>query len=314
MGMDAPLGCPFFFFSRSVWRRIFAKPAVAFEIIMIAFSPSTTESWLRCPRANQLRHEGWESRRLGKPAFARILGSGFARGIAVYNAARKEGLSPDVQSCVGLAQQAITGDLKALDAAGFETPDWELAVRNNLLSRVEKAITRYAVEDCLPATWKIRDVELVLPRGGNCRIDLGCESDLGPVVVDYKVKVTLDARYVDKERRKWELSEQRFHYIHFYGEHLGREVAQFTIICIVLDPWKIHKWDFVANAEEQTQWLKSREATWHLIDKERRYELPVQMAATHESQYGPCDFQRACFDYHLDPSLMAIDYVKGTRR
>lgn len=289
---------------------------------MKRYSPSQTETFLECPRKRAIRKLGWEPTRLGKPGLARILGTAFAAGVGAYNLMRREGLTPDAASCADIAFRVAQQHLADADAAGLRTGDADLSQRAALPGRARTAILNYAQHDPIPTQWRVLDVELTLPEWGNARIDLGYENDLGVGVLDYKSKLTLYGANADKQReflekdiQKWKYSEQRWFYPDAYGEHLQRPVHRFDICLVVLEPrFQARIIPFMVNPQLQAEWRHDREGyTWPLMEMtEEDGPLEPGMAAVHFNNFGPCEFERYCFDFKGDPNLAATsgEYVK----
>ncbi len=70
---------------------------------------------------------------------------------------------------------------------------------------------------------------------------------------------------------------------------------------------------FDVTDAEMFKWQDSAEMYWNemeLIDKAVRN--PKQ-AAVHETKYGPCEFEWACFNADLDPAMMRAKYIQIER-
>lgn len=283
---------------------------------MRRYSPTSTERWSFCPLSRQLHREGWQPSRLGKKELSGILGTAFTNGMAVYHTARQHGQPTSVDACVNAATQTVTQSLAKLDELGFVTPDSESALRNSLAKRAATSVAKYVGGgDPIPPSWVTKHIEHTLPEWGDARIDLGLATPLGPVVLDYKHKITHDDKWLQRDVDDWEVSEQRFLYTEGYGELVGQPVYAFYICLVVAEPkWKATLIPFVTDPVTQTMWRQSRErVTWPLMSQEDSGDLAVGMAAKHRDNFGPCPFKRACFTHKLDPSLMAGDYIKVLR-
>ena len=203
---------------------------------MKRFSPSSTESWLACPMKRRLRADGWRSRKLGKKELSGVLGTAFAAGMAAYHTARAaelpnpptraSGLPMHADIAAHVAIQSVRQDLfKAAAGGAIPGNEMDTALMRSLVKRAETSVRKYIAADPIPPSWTVLDVERILPEWGNCRIDLGLDTPQGLVVLDYKHKITSDARYLAKDIDRWRLSEQRFHYSNAYGDFIGRPVA-----------------------------------------------------------------------------------------
>jgi hypothetical protein len=248
-----------------------------------------------------------------------MLGTAFAAGVGAYNTMRLEGAAPDVGAAAGIAQQVAKLALADADERGMVTSEIDLAQRGRLVERAGKLVTSYAKNDPIPPQWELRHVELSLPEWGNARIDLGYENEIGYGVLDYKSKLQLDPKWFDKEVSKYKYSEQRWFYPAAYQDYLWHEpskwktqgnapvVHRFDICLVILEPtFRTHLIPFVVNPQLQAEWLEAREVTWARMEKTTPDGpgLP-EMAAAHEDQFGPCEFQKFCFEYQGDPALAA---------
>lgn len=259
-------------------------------------------------------------RRLGKKGLSGILGTAFAAGVGAYNNLRKEGLQPtalQLDACVDIAVSLVRQHLREADDAGLVTDASDQAQRASLEGRVRKALQGYVAQDPLPPQWSVKDVELTLPNGGNCRLDLGLMTDLGPVVVDYKTRITNDDKWLLRDSVEWGESEQRFHYSHFYGEHVGQPVWQFVICLVIIEPRvRVHWFPYQNHPGMIERWHRGRLMTWSRMDATLGMELgDIEMAARHASRYGPCDFKSHCLgdQQDVDLSLNSGEFVMVRR-
>lgn len=277
---------------------------------MKRYSPSTTETWLTCPMKRRLRADGWRSRRLGRKELSGALGTAFAAGMAAYNTGRAAGLPTDPGLCAAIAVQSIRQEIqRAKDGGASTANEADAALLASLEKRAETSIRKYIAADPIPPGWVVLDVERILPEWGNCRIDLGLDTPQGLVVLDYKHKITTDARYLAKDIDRWRLSEQRFHYSNAYGDFIGRPVYAFYICLVVAEPFKVQLIPFVNQPAELSRWREKREGTtWARMAAEDAGEADVDMAATHHDAYGACEWVKACFECQLEPGLMAGEY------
>ena len=236
------------------------------------------------------------------------MGKGFHAGMSLYNSNKQAGIPASPELISDVAVQSVRMERDRLEAGGATVASWDQAQASSLEKRVETAIRKYVAND--PIEWPISDVERILPAWGDCIIDLACEHPLGPVVIDYKVKLSLDTKYFDKEVARYRTSEQRMHYSAGYGEYIGRPVYAFYICLVVLEPsFRTHLIPFIVDPISLAMWREARErGTWRVMEMEDNGEIGVGMAAKHSDEYGNCEFQGACFDAHLDENLMGIDY------
>lgn len=270
------------------------------------YSPSTTESWLKCPLYRHLRKE-WSPRRLGKRELAAILGKGFHAGMSTWNANKG---ATTITTCSDAAVQSVRMELAGAKERGAYVLDSDKAQEGMLEKRVATVVANYIKNDPIPPTWTVLDVERILPEWGNCIIDLAMDTPMGPVVIDYKCKLSLDARWLDKEIARYRLGEQRLHYSSGYGDFIGRPVYAFYISLVVCEPFRVHLLPFVNDPQSLEMWRQAREqGTWKVMEMEDQGLVGVGMAAKHMDEFGICGFAGACFEHHLDTSLMEREYL-----
>lgn len=278
---------------------------------MKRYSPSTTEKWLKCPLYRHLSKE-WSPRRLGKRELAAILGKGFHVGVAGYNAHRRGlgGGDGFKEYYADMAIQSVRMELAQAKERGAYVLDSDKAQEAALEKRVATVVANYIKNDPIPEAWTVLDVERILPEWGNCIIDLAMDTPMGPVVIDYKCKLSLDAKWLDKEIARYRLGEQRAHYSAGYGDFIGRPVHSFYICLVVCEPFRVHLLPFVNDPEALAMWRQAREqGTWKVMEMEDQGLVGVGMAAKHMDEFGVCEFANACFEHHLDEGLMEREYL-----
>lgn len=283
---------------------------------MKVFSPSATSDFLKCPLYWRTRRRGLSVRKQGKRDLSGILGTAFAAGVAAYNFSKREGVEctpARVKDYGEIAASVVTQHLKEADNAGLICTGLDVAMRASLPDRARKLLKVYADLDPIPTQWTVRDVELTLESAGRARLDLSCMSQLGPVVLDYKTKISYDEKWMDRDRDDWRDSEQRYHYSYFYGELVGEPVWQFAIILLILEPRpRIHLLPWVNKPEALENWYRRRLMTWSRMEACEELELrDVEHAAVHADRFGPCDMRRHCLEneFDLDVSVNSGDYV-----
>lgn len=280
----------------------------------IARSPSQTVTWGTCPVKRTLANVmGLRPRRVQHSEIAAIGGHAWAKVMEVYNNARKSGklVGVSVNDLVSVGLDEVKKERELLDKQGREIPHWEQAYNAGIEARVEHAIKKYMVADPLDS-YDIVDVELSLPDHGNARIDLGVRDSFGVSVVDYKFKLRLDSKYYDKTVEEYRNSWQQFHYCWAYGDYLGEPIHNYSICLVVAEPKfsaKLH--EFPIHPESMEAWKASAERIWAQMDSEDAGISQPWMATEHVTKWGPCEFQKACFDHRWDMNLMVNsgDYV-----
>ena len=282
---------------------------------MKRYSPSATETWMTCPLKRHLS-KGWQSRRIGKRELGAILGGAFAAGVSAWKTAEMLGQPLDAALYAEIAVGHARKELAALEQSGCAIGEYDRAQALALPGRAERAMHAIMAQDPIPKDWKVRDVERIFPEWGESRIDLGMDTPFGPVVVDWKTRLTHDAKWLPRDVERWRLSEQRFHYSCAYADFLHQPVYAFYILLVGLEPFRTHVIPFVNHPEELALWLQARQQTWADMEAEELGTRKIGMAAKHHDEYGPCEFTRACFEFLLDPHLMEHEFApraqKGT--
>ena len=282
---------------------------------MRVYSPTQTETWLTCPilRALTYGEDRWSPRRVGRPKLAAILGIAFGAGVAVYNQHRS---SPGQRAAaIDAAHQVAMAELGALDAAGHETAEWERETRAKLPQRASRAVTAYMGADPFPHSWTTLGVEREYGEE-RARIDWLVDDGEGPLVVDYKTKLTLyvkgsetKAQALARTGEEYRHSWQQLHYC------WRAEASRYLIVLAILEPrFTLHPILFEVHPEEQAMWNASAARVWAQMEAEDLGEALPWQAAEHATKYGPCPMQDACFAYRFHPTLMEQTYVRTPHR
>lgn len=292
------------------------------------FSPSQTKDFIRDPAAWYMVHvEGWVPRYIGKPDVARIAGIGFADGVAVWNNWLKshgqkwDGDPQPVKSAAQVAHDSVKEEKDKVLALGQvvyedQTEDW-----TNLENLVAKSVFKYADHAAATIPFPIRDVELALgPDHGFCRLDLVLEGPFGPIVVDYKHKLTLDARYETKTLNEYHYDWQMMHYAWAYGDHTGTQVPQTAIVLFVAEPRaRAPKYDPVVIFPEQVQrWERDARQVWRIMEAVKTGESvtiePHPWSTwSFTGRFGREKWADMFTKCRLEPSLLEQDYIRRKR-
>lgn len=244
---------------------------------------------------------------------AAIGGKAWAVAMECWNNARRNGgVNNSVRDqAINLAIEDIKIQKNLLIEQGREIPDWEQAYASSIEPRVAHAIKKYVEKDPVSA-FSILDVELELTDWGRARIDLGVSDESGISVLDYKYKLRLDARYYDKEVNSYKNSWQQYHYSWAYGEYKGTPIQKYIICLVVTEPkFSVQLHEFPIHPETMLMWKQSAELYWRDMMWEDEGMIKPRMAITHEDKWGPCEYQRACFEHRFDLLNMQSsgDYV-----
>lgn len=262
------------------------------------FSPSQTKDWGFCPYYWEFRQRGWAPKRLGRKELAGVAGTGFAAGMAAYHV----GQNPQQG-----AEGALIREWTTYHSAGaiFEDADPDI-----IHTKVMDALAKTIQYNPIPATWQVLDVELTLPDHGNARIDLGVHDGSGLAVADYKLKLSLQAKYHDKEVNRYINDFKMLHYAWAYGQYKHTLVERYHMLIVILEPvFTIKVGSFSVHPQILQAWERGARAMWDQMGWHRAGETPLWENPDHESKWGRCEFERACFDLRREESLFFSDYI-----
>lgn len=273
---------------------------------MTTYSPSQTTEWMECPLRRALRYlDGWEPRRITRPRLAAALGSAFAAGVAHYNANGRD--ASNAKAAGEVAYRHAAAQLRAWQDAGREVVEWEATAAARLAERAQKGVLRYIEVDPIPQTWRVVAVEATVG-DERARPDLVVEAPAGGglVVVDYKTKLTLDARYRQDTREEYAHSWQLRHYCWRW------ETRRYAIVLVVLEPRFSVEWiPFDVTPQAAEVWQLSAQTAWADMAAEDRGErLAVARPTSCRGRYGWCEYRRACPYHGYDPEAMPTEYVR----
>ena len=248
---------------------------------------------------------------MGKPDAARIIGHGFANGIAHYQLHRKHGVE-DMECSIQLGLAAAKTELDKCLAAGQQISEYAQEDFAAIDSKVRLALMRYPQHEVLDG-FQIIDVERVLEDSGNSRIDLYAISDTGiPAIIDYKYKNYLKVDYLTKTRQEYDNHWNMLHYLHYGSQHYQRDIYRYYIVMVVGSPkYGVYKWEYNVHPDTLKWWYDSAVSIWAEMDAMEQDGAMIPMSPTHHTRYGQCEMYKMCFNYQHDESIMSADYVKG---
>lgn len=271
------------------------------------YSPSQTETWLRCPILRALKYQdGWTPRWVEQRDVSAVLGLAFAKGAEVLNRSRQQGRLPDLASAEQAARQHAIDIIDGWTRAGRIVPDRFGPQLDAMADRAGRAILSYAKADPIPHDWPILGVERRYPPElGSAQPDLEVE-DHGRAPIDYKVKLTLKADYRDREIARYRNSWQLYHYA-----WLPPRADHYYIVLVVCEPrFSAELLRFDIHPEWMARWEASAPRVWQQMHREDEGLAMPWMAAKHADEYGECEMYRACFECMYDPGLMAQHYIR----
>jgi hypothetical protein len=274
------------------------------------YSPSSTQKWLTCPRLWSLEKE-WRSKLVTKRDVGGILGGGFAQGMQEWYGQRTTEIMAGARA-LGYVQVEIA----KLEAAGVHPQNDEIAqLLANLPGTVTGAVAKYLAKNPIPQDWQILASELEMGEE-KCRLDLGVKDNSGPAIIDFKVKRKLEARYRAKTIEEYRFNPQQLHYCWRWSQIIQEPVLRYYIVLVSLQPTfqaSIHQFD--VPPQTLKFWEDSYDIHWMRMEGDADYGrgLPPGNFNNCLTRYGPCEFQPACHEYHHDPLLMEVEYVRKVK-
>lgn len=247
-----------------------------------ALSPTQVEKWLKCPQL-------WEYEKTWEPRVAtlepyRAVGLAVAAGLEAHYLKLHD---PDEAARVTLALN--------FDA----TEQWPMeTLRKLVLKGIRLALD---LEVCDPS--QVVAVEQPI---GHCRPDLIHQEQDGLVITDWKVRMSMDARYKDETLAKYNHSWQLLHYAWTVLTERKQPVARAQIGLIVLAPKGLsilHPVD--VSLPRIYEWFESAMLVWKQMQVSGSWRNYTQC-----SQPYQCSFYEACHVYHGDPDRMEALYQR----
>ena len=264
------------------------------------YPPTRTDTWDRCALLDYLENT---LRYVPRQANRKLVGGLAGRAFAIGTAAIHGGST--AQEAVDQAISLFHADLThyAKYGVSFETGIDEIVEASGI------AVTLPKYHAASPFKgWAVQDIEKQLLEYGRCIIDIGGLDQDGVLsVADVKYKQNLDARYESSTIDEYLTSWQFLHYPWAYGGYKGQTCYRMYLCLVVYKPkFSVRLIPHEVHPETQQIWLTSARAKWGRMANP---EAQLEMATRHKDMFGLCPFYKACFDYHLEESLMLHDYV-----
>ena len=276
------------------------------------YRQSETETFSVCPRKRQLQYlEGWTLKHQTNAGHAAMRGTALAAGCAEVHMSAQLGHQPGVDSAVVACLSNLRAAVAAFRGAGGVCEDFEEVP-------LIKALTFYYTW-FHTQPWEVLAVEQPIPTWGNSRPDLVARIGGKLVVVDNKWKWSLyikPGETKDQARNRtlleYEHAWQFRHYLSAVSDVYREPCDTYCIVLGEVTPKPVVTVQpFTVSDRELDRWLYGARYYWGdmaYLDQETLM-LNHPGAAIHESKYGPCEFQWACFDSNLDREKMTDMYV-----
>ncbi len=248
------------------------------------------------------------------------MGTAMAAGLEHHNLLRTKGAPSMVSPYVAASVVWEELVLQFLDAGGVVTDE---TYETRVPPLMQRALEHYAANDIISTRWQIHAVERVFEAGGRARPDLIVVDEDGLAPVDYKMKEKLyvkegETRDAARSRTLMEFADdwQLKHYVWCIRRFLGQPCDHYYIVLGELSPkphFTIQR--FEVTNESMQQWSDSAYQWWaEMYDTESDIVNLPRMAPTHETKYGPCEYQYACLEAGLEKEKYRHKYVQIERR
>ena len=259
---------------------------------MPIYSPSATTTFARCPQLWQFYREGWQPKHIGRLEVSAAYGVGFAKAMEViFRTYPEQTIAETGRAVLAGIESAQSYIQNRLDNGGVVGND-----NSNITAipdRLTKAILAFIKRWNCPQGWHSFMPELVFPEHGNCRVDLLCQSDFGPCIVDFKTNLTKPQPYVLESRlAAFEHSWQFYHYV-WAAREMGIDVRSFSVVIVSFEPFSISQDQWVVDEEYLAQWKDSAIGWWGRMDYAKDRGL-YDMAPDHSDKYGLCRYADVC--------------------
>lgn len=249
------------------------------------YSPYETDTFQRCPTEWSLKKR-WQPKR--NPNYSTLIGTAVAKALELFF----KGM-----------------DAQALDVANtIVTQGYEPGGQQSLkgvLGLVKKGY------DLGTATrFDLDTIEAVEVFFGRTKPDLVIRNKAGNlVVVDHKVKLNLDPRYLEKELLTYDTSNQLYTYAWQVGSTYGEPVTETIIHMIILGPDGQTVLHPVRITEEHlAHWRQGVGKTWEAMNAVKAGGSPEARYSQCIGKYGKCDMYDLCHILHGDESKAGTLY------
>ena len=141
------------------------------------------------------------------------------------------------------------------------------------------------------------------------RPDLIVRDDMGPLVVDFKCKLTLKSEWIKKEHAKWRRAWQLHHYA------IRRGIKRFAV-CLIAPHTRQGCHVEITQVDEgyTNLWLHDASILWAEMDFLKGLSVEQLRGNTsHSNEYGECAYWSEACSHGLDPALLASNLVQVER-
>lgn len=281
------------------------------------FSPSQVQDFTFCQQLWAFQRQGWVPRVANRKMIAASWSIAAHAGLVCFHRSLIEG-KPVEEAAAGAVFDGAREWLAEIEhhqAHGVNYGMLDIEAAREVLV---KLIERYTKESLLLRPgWTVLDVEREFPAFGNARVDIVAQDPDGLLVpVDFKIKREINSKWFDIQGwvDEFAYTGKQVHYMVALEQETtwNRPVTRHYIYGITAKPWDQLLVPYDIPGEYKAWWLESSRAQWQAI--ERAQGNVLTMHPTHRSQYGTCEFLKACTSMDRDPQQMGLDFVQVPRR
>ena len=235
------------------------------------WSPSSTETFLSCPRKWWLNRQGVVGR--AQDESAREQGSAFHAAMAAY-----------------------WNETTFVNESGLVTKAVERALQQERDALRERGVVGVEVN------LKGDDAEAARHSRYPGICDLITDNGGGLTVTDYKTKNKMDAKYADGELRQTQRSWQLKQYAYFVQQKYGRPVTHVRKLLVAFAPaLKVWLVSYAVTQQELSGWYSQARTVWEQMDRIEFYDdgRKVWQNAGECERYGwmwRCPYYETCWD------------------
>ena len=260
---------------------------------MNVWSPTETADYIRCPMYRRLTR-AWKPR-------DQVWTPNKALGIAIG-----EGLSAYWRGQPTFESESTVSLIMAREYE--ENEKWSLEALLHLALKGYRAACAKA-----EITGVVLGVDQPIGRG---RPDLVYRhSTLGLTVLDGKVRMEGDTRYLPKYLSEYETDHQWWHYAWETEQYYGEPVHQCEVLLTILTPRvRVERHAWPVSPARVGMWLQDTEHVWEQMDREAAGQPPTHRFSSCFTKYGRCAYFTFCHDCEGDEQRARALYEQGVPR
>ncbi len=244
------------------------------------FSPSQTDAFSTCPVL-------WLSvyrtravpRRFGPRELGGLLGTAFAAGMATYWGGARSAHQACGRAIATLRQEVArvtpACDLSALPALA--------ALEEGLVQAMSNVFKNWSPPG------EVLFIEQTRPAFGYARADMVCRLPGGElIVVDFKCKRTLDAKYAPALLEEYQQSTAAHHYVWM------EEAVAFQPVIVRMEPFRVWEEPYYFTPARINAWVAASLSKWTIMQDLLEGRRVPWEASTHTTRFGPCILKDVC--------------------